>query len=111
MGYEFMCECGDFGVVSTDNRSYAARLLPEEQYDDFSGVVDDAIEAPDPSPYDVEAACMAWRRFLRTSIYQCPNCGSVYVEGPDGERHRFTPASDQTPRRLFARRPSDPSNA
>jgi hypothetical protein len=99
----FQCECGFEFLSSTDNRSYAAHVLPDQSYDEFSGLVDDAIEKSGPTPRDKADACMAWRHFRMPMAWQCPTCGSLFVEAADGGLHRFTPASVDASRRLFAR--------
>jgi hypothetical protein len=102
---EFTCDCGEGRFVnSTDNRSYVAHLIPDQDYDAFAAVVDEAIEKSGPEPRDKDAACMAWRSFRMPRIWQCYACGSVYVEAEDGSRHRFLPASEAAPKRLFKRK-------
>jgi hypothetical protein len=99
----FQCDCGFSFLSSTDNRSYVARVLPDQSYDEFSGLIDDAIEKSGPTPRDKADACMAWRRFRMPRAWQCPNCGTLFVAAADGQRHRFLPASADVPKDLFAR--------
>lgn len=101
----FTCECGEGSFLSSlDNRSYVAHLIPDQEYDDFSAIVDGGIEKSGPAERDKEAACMAWRAFRMPKAWQCPNCGSLYVEARDGTRHRFVPATGSVSRQLFKRR-------
>lgn len=101
----FNCDCGNGAFLSSiDNRSYVAHLIPDQEYDTFSGIVDAAIERSAPTLRDKDAACMAWRAFQMPKAWQCPSCGSLYVEARDGERHRFLPASESTSKQLFKRR-------
>jgi hypothetical protein len=99
----FQCDCGFGFLSSTDNRSYAAHVLPDQSYDEFSSLVDESIERSGPTPREKEGACMAWRRFRMVMAWQCPNCGALFLEAADGHLHRFTPASADVPKRLFAR--------
>lgn len=102
---DFTCECGEGRfTTATDNLSYMAHFVPDQEYDLFSGAVDDAIEKSGPTARDKEAACMAWRSYTMLRLWQCYACGSVYIEGPDGSHHRFLPASEQVPKQLFRRR-------
>jgi hypothetical protein len=102
---EFICDCGEVSFLnSTDNRAYLAHLIPDQEFDAFSAVVDDAIEKSGPEARDKGAACMAWRSFPIPRIWQCYACGSIYVEAEDGNRHRFLPASDAAPKHLFKRK-------
>jgi hypothetical protein len=109
MGQVFRCDCDAHSFLdSIDNRSYAARYIPDQDYDEFSTLVDDAIEKSGPTPSDKDAACMAWRRgYWMPMLWQCPACGSLYVEAADAELYRFTPASPDVPKRLLGRRPVD----
>ena len=101
----FECECGSGRfLTSTDNRSYAAHLLADQDYDAFSQILDDAIEKSGPSRSDKEKACMTWRSFSMPMIWQCPSCGSVYIEDAERQRHRFVPSSSEVSKGLFKRR-------
>jgi hypothetical protein len=102
---DFTCDCGDGRFMTgADNLSYMAHLVPDQEYDHFSGMVDDAIEKSGPAPRDKDRACMAWRKYAMLRVWQCYACGSVYVEAPDGAHHRFLPASADVPKQLFKRR-------
>lgn len=104
MGREvFRCECGEGSFLSsTDNRSYTALILADQDYDAFSEQVDRAIETARTIPQR-EAACLAWRAFPLPRAWQCPHCGSLYVETPGGTRERFLPAEPSTSRQVFKR--------
>lgn len=102
---EFTCDCGEGQFLnSTDNRSYVAHLIADQDYDEFSTIVDDAIEKSGPTPHDKDAACMRRREFRMPRAWQCYVCGSLYVEAQDGQRHRYDPASDETSKQLFKRK-------
>lgn len=101
---EFTCDCGEIGFLSsTDNRSYVAHFIPDQEYDAFSELVDDAIEKSGTSARQKAAACLSWRTFQMPRIWQCPNCGSLYVQDLIGNRHRFDPASEDVSKQLFKR--------
>ena len=103
---EFECDCGKGRFLSsTDNRSYVAHLIADQDYDDFSEAIDSAIERSGPTARDKDAVCMEWRRFRMPRVWQCPNCGSLYVEDTEGNRHTFRPASEQVSKQLFKRKP------
>jgi hypothetical protein len=77
--------------------------LCDQSHDEFSGLVDRAIEESGPTPREKGDACMAWRRFRMPMAWQCPTCGDLFVESENGALHRFQPASADVPKRLFAR--------
>lgn len=103
--HEFACDCGGSQfITSTDNLSYMAHYVPDQEFDAFSDAVDAAIEKSGPTPRDKDAACMAWRNHPLLCIWQCYACGSVFIQARDGTIHRFVPASDAVPKQLFKRR-------
>lgn len=105
---DFTCDCGEGRfITATDNLSYRAYFIPDQEYDEFSGKVDDAIEKSGPTRKDKDRACMAWREHTMLCVWQCYACGSVYIESPDGSHHRFVPSSRDVPKRLFKRRSDD----
>jgi hypothetical protein len=102
--HDFTCDCGEGRfTTATDNRSYLARYLPDQEYDTFSTLVDDAIENSGSTATEKDRACMSWRSFPMLSIWQCYACGAIYIEAPDRTRHKFLPQSDQVSKHLFKR--------
>ena len=101
---EFECDCGK-GVFlnSIDNRSYLAHYIADQKYDEFSGVIDNAIEKFGASTKAKEKACMEWRSIKMQKIWQCPACGTVYIEDQNRKRFKFNPALENTPKQLFKR--------
>jgi hypothetical protein len=98
----FTCVCGGFRFLgSADDRPYAAHFLPEQQWYPFWDAVDAAVESSGPSAREKADACMALRAWPARSLWQCPRCGALYVEDPQGGTHRFLPESDAVPRELF----------
>ena len=102
---EFHCSCG-FTFQSRDNRSYTGWLLADEDFDAFWDLIDAAIEKSGPTPLDKERAVMDLRASLfekHPHLWQCPECGLVYIPDSDGNRHAHAPVGD-APRDLFAGR-------
>ncbi len=110
---EFACDCGQTEFLNnTDNRSFVAHLIADKDYVAFADVLVAAIEpavaiagghraagGPTPTPkFD-------WREFPMPLAWQCRVCGSLYVETPDRQRHRFLPAADDVPKQLFRPKP------
>lgn len=105
--FEFVCDCGATRFIDTDNLSYRAKFIPEQEYDEFSQTIDDAIEKSGDTPADKDRACMKWREHSLLYIWQCFACGCLYIEDSGGSRHRFDPSSPTVPKRLFERRRRD----
>lgn len=101
---DFTCDCGEGRfLTATDNLSYRAYLIPDQEYDAFSGMIDDAIEKSGPAPRDKDTACMEWRKNTMLLIWQCYACGAIYIESHDGSHHRFVPSSSDVSKQLFKR--------
>jgi hypothetical protein len=102
----FNCSCGKHSFLcSTDNRSYCAYLIPDQGvWEEFWTAIDDAVEKSGPSAREKESACMELRQshYRRQRAWQCPVCGSLYIEDGGGNRSRFVPESPEIPRRLLA---------
>ena len=99
----FVCECGKFEFRNnTDFRSYVAHLIPDQDWDGFWSAIDDAIENTAGSKWRKDVACMKLREYKARMVWQCPVCGSLYVDGITGEHHRFTPASESVPTDLLS---------
>jgi hypothetical protein len=106
---EFVCACGGFTFLgSTDDRSYAAHFLPEQDWYPFLDAVDEAVELAGPSPRERADACMALRARPVRTAWQCPACGALYLEDHAGVAHRFLPASAEVPRHLFQAQVAEP---
>ena len=100
---EFICSCGKTNFLnSIDNRSYVAHFIPDQHWDQFWNAVDSAVERSGPTPNDKDAACMSLRKAdPHRHIWQCPQCGSLYVEDANRIRHRFVPDSPAVPKTLL----------
>jgi hypothetical protein len=98
----FRCSCGEFSFLdSTDNRSYVAHLIPDQEWDGFWGAIDDAVEKSGSAARDKADACVALRRSRVRMAWQCPRCGGLYIEDPEGRPQRFVPESPAVSRRLL----------
>ncbi|MBL8799628.1 MAG: hypothetical protein JNM56_37445 [Planctomycetia bacterium] len=102
----FACACGQFSFLdSTDNRSYVAHFIPDQDWDRYWTAIDDAVETSGPTAAEKAAASMALRRYRARLLWQCPVCGSLYVEDESGQPRRFVPEAATVPRRLLQREP------
>lgn len=66
---KLMCRCGKMYSDNTDRIPYKARLIADEDWDEF------AESCERPIGYDPR---------LVTDIYQCPQCGLIRIERPTG---------------------------
>ncbi len=50
-----------------------------------------------PSPKEKEAACMALRiNVNERRMYQCADCGRIYINDQNNELHVFKPETEET---------------
>ena len=75
---KFMCLCGKVLSDNTDFIPYKARMVADEDWEDFTG----SCEGPQGCDWQ-----------LATSIYQCPDCGCLRIEKPVGHVVFFKPES------------------
>ena len=86
------CSCGKVMSDNSDNLYYKVRYIPDCYWNDFWIKIDDAIEKTDNDPKSKEAACMSLRylKYFR-SMFQCPDCGCLFIDDKEGKIHRFKP--------------------
>jgi hypothetical protein len=104
---KIVCRCGAPIPDNVNDAPFKAHLIPDQGWDALLEAIDAAIEKSGPSAAQKEAACMAIRRHigsLSRLAWQCPDCGSVYVDDPQYRLRELNPASADLPRNLFAAR-------
>ncbi|MDE6674086.1 MAG: hypothetical protein K2K19_04625 [Acetatifactor sp.] len=88
----FRCTCGNTIHDITDQLSYKASILADQDAFDFNDeieryVSDETLDAK---------ACMnrimlIWNEYLGRKIYQCHQCGRIIIEDRSGEMYFFAP--------------------
>lgn len=88
----FRCMCGYRIHDTTDNLSYKASILADQDDEDFSDEIERYVsdETLDPN------ACMhhimhIWSEYLWRKIYQCDQCGRIIIEDRSGRLYFFAP--------------------
>lgn len=78
------CTCGYLIIDQTDYLRHKGYLILDTQWFDFWDAIDAAIEKSGPSPKQKEAAAMKLRREdVFKTLWECANCGKLYIEGKD----------------------------
>lgn len=100
------CVCDSAIVDSSDKLPGKAHLIPDENYFQLLEEIDDAIEKSGPSASDKEAAAIRVRNLIGSisrCIYQCRNCGRIYIDGPPRSWtvYQFDPADTTIPSELL----------
>ena len=108
------CHCGALVRDQTDNLPHKGHLIPDQEwfpvYDAIDVVIDDAVAGR----LDAEAASMKIRSILGTAarhVYQCRECGRLFVDDRQHQLHTFAPASADTGREILRSRDGDDQDA
>lgn len=98
------CACGAHIHDGTDNLAHKAHLMPDQEWDAFWNAVDDAVEKSGPAADDKAAACMRLRMqsFGHRLMWQCRQCGRLYIDDRHHRLQCFAPASESVPKDILA---------
>jgi rubrerythrin len=100
----FLCECGNRITDTTDYLPYKAHLISDQDWFDFLEEIDGAIEKSGPTAKDKESACMKIRMLasdLKKSVYQCPNCGNIFIYNNPPQLEMFRSTEDNPDKTLL----------
>src|SRR4051812_11974080 len=97
------CHCGATISDSTDYLSHKAHLLPDQElYEVWDGIDDEVIDRVASGVLTPKDAYMVSRRIMSSptrSMWQCFECGRLYIDGLEGELHCFMPENENTDKR------------
>jgi len=100
---KFRCECDHVISDSTDDLSYKAYSCPDQSRDAVFAAIDRLMDSPAPTD-TLQRDALVWPIVAPKGyrlMYQCPECGRVYIAGKGGTLHCFKPEFDNTPKDLF----------
>ena len=99
------CRCGETISDSADYISHKAHLTPDQEICGvWDGIDDEVIDRLASGELPVKDAYMVSRRIISSptrTMWQCCECGRLYIDGPDGELHCFVPENDETEKRIL----------
>jgi len=97
------CRCGYIFHDNTDFLSFKAHFRADQDTDDFFCQVEDILKNQKLSAEDKahEILCVADFHYTNRILYQCPECGRLFVEDNDGHYHCFMPEPEETNHRLL----------
>lgn len=82
------CTCGNLIHDTTDALPHKAHLIPDRKWFGFWDAVDAAVETAPAT----EATAMGLRRArMALSVWECSNCGRLWVDREDGEVFAYSP--------------------
>lgn len=106
----FDCHCGNTIKDNTDSLRQKAHLTPDQDlFAVWDGIDEQVIDRVASGELPVRDAYMVSRGIIASptrTMYQCFECGRLYIDGPDGNRHCFVPASDATDKGILRSRKS-----
>ncbi len=99
------CDCGATISDTTDYLSHKGHLTPDQDlYDVYDGLDVSVIDKVASGELSQGDAYMVARQIMSHStriMWQCFECGRLYIDGLDGELHCFVPASGETDHRVL----------
>jgi hypothetical protein len=104
------CYCGASIVDQTDYLSHKGRLIPDQEwfavFDAIDAEIIDALASgllPQSDAYR-----LARKIILRISrmVYQCRNCGRLFIDDLQRNLQSYVPATEETSREILRSRPS-----
>ena len=91
---KILCTCEHLIIDQTDFLKHKGYLISDTQWFDFWDDIDAAIEKSGPSAKQKEAAAMHLRRQnIFKILYECTQCGKLYVSGEGNSLIAYTPDS------------------
>lgn len=88
------CGCGHQIKDTTDSIPFKARYISDQDWFDVLDNIDSNIQSSEPNK---EKLCQDYRRFLLEKvkcIYQCTECGILYIEDSKRTFREFLPFGD-----------------
>ncbi len=99
------CHCGKIISDTTDHLAHKAHLTPDQDiYEVWDGIDDEVIDRVASGELAVGDAYMKSRHIINSptrSMWQCFECGRLYIDGPDGELYCFVPEHEETEKRIL----------
>lgn len=101
----FNCHCGNTIKDNTDCLRQKGHLTPDQDlYSVWDGIDEQVIDRVASSQLPVNDAYVLSRRIMSLptrTMYQCSECGRLYIDGLDGKQHCFLPESEATDRGIL----------
>ena len=86
------CTCQNIIHDQTDYLKNKGHLISDIQWFDFWDSIDEAIERSGDSAKEKEEACMELRKQnLFKTLWECPNCGKLFVDQKNGDLFEYSP--------------------
>ena len=100
---KFRCTCGHYIIDQTDDLPYAGYIYPDRSMGPLFHAIDQLWERKkpdDPLVSDRMTDPITNPKGGRV-IYQCPECGNIWIKGDHGDLLGFSPMEKDTPKDLL----------
>jgi hypothetical protein len=101
---QIRCPCGGILPDVTDNLSYKAYFIADQDRGDYWDAIEAAILRPGETEQERRSAFGRVRRFI-CEVYRpawvCRNCGRLFIYDGRDRLQQFIPASEEGSRDLF----------
>lgn len=91
----FSCRCGYCFHDNADELYFKARIMPDQDTNEFWQLIEDA-EKPHTKDEQHDLHGKLYD-LLERCIYQCPECGRLFLENASGSLTMFTPSDTAEP--------------
>lgn len=102
----FFCKCGARVSDTTDEISYKARMIADQDWFDFLDFVSELMEKEADREKMVDEFYLKISEFAGRAIYQCEKCGRIIMEDSEYYLHRFSPEGEPNKRLLNSQKGS-----
>jgi len=101
------CPCGAIISDSTDGLPRKGRIIPDQEWIPLGNALEKVIDDAMSRRMEAEAAFMQVHILLGDAsrfVYQCRDCGQLFVNDRQHKTHIFTPSSDETGKEILRSR-------
>jgi hypothetical protein len=108
MAMKIGCYCGASIIDQTDDLPHKGHLIPDQEwFDTYDAIDEDVIDSLARGLIDKDTAENRARSIIRRHarlMYQCRECGRLYIFDLQGNSQCYLPENDQTAREILRSR-------
>ena len=97
----FTCHCGYCFHDNTDNLRFKAYILPDQDMNEFDSLFEQLADTPPVQGGKLSVKqheiYVKMRDLLNRCIFQCPECGRLFLKNEKGRLTMFTPSDTAEP--------------
>ena len=100
---KFLCDCGYMFRDQTDDLPFKGYIYPDQSQEKLYEAINKIFASERPSDdvkFDEMINDIVSPKGIRT-IYQCPECGTIYINEDKGKLSAFSPKSNNASKNLL----------